>query len=419
MSNQLTKDLEILFESVIDSFEASNVVSRECSKFRPGDIEMQRAGDVVYRPQGYHLKTVSGLDLTSATANSLVQRQVPARFREPENVIYELDAKEMRDPWHKEQAGKAAGRQLAAWVENMIVDEVVARSTNVVTIKSASTGSTLGEELWNASADVDAMMLSIGVPQGGQRKAFYNPFNYKDLAKELGSRAYAVGATLTAYEKAQIPPVASFDSFRVDYAGAMKAGSATAVTLGGAVAHKVTAMDSNGAPTDNRQGDITVSAENVLAVGDAFTIEGVNSVHMIKKVDTGQPQVFRVLDVKGTTVTISPKILPPDNADKASIPYQNVTANPKNSAKINILNKKAAASNIFFAEGSVELMYGKLAFPTGQGPQVMTATTEQGATIIMAYQFDAKSGKTWTRFTTLAGASVLVPEFTGLVLANQ
>ncbi|HHU7312324.1 TPA: P22 phage major capsid protein family protein, partial [Escherichia coli] len=332
MSNQLTKDLEILFESVIDSFEASNVVSRECSKFRPGDIEMQRAGDVVYRPQGYHLKTVSGLDLTSATANSLVQRQVPARFREPENVIYELDAKEMRDPWHKEQAGKAAGRQLAAWVDNMIVDEVVARSTNVVTIKSASTGSTLGEELWNASADVDAMMLSIGVPQGGQRKAFYNPFNYKDLAKELGSRAYAVGATLTAYEKAQIPPVASFDSFRVDYAGAMKAGSATAVTLGGAVAHKVTAMDSNGAPTDNRQGDITVSAENVLAVGDAFTIEGVNSVHMIKKVDTGQPQVFRVLDVKGTTVTISPKILPPDNADKASIPYQNVTANPKNSA---------------------------------------------------------------------------------------
>lgn len=140
---------------------------------------------------------------------------------------------------------------------------------------------------------------------------------------------------------------------------------------------------------------------------------------MIKKVDTGQSQVFRVLAVNGTTVTISPKILPPNNADAPSIPYQNVTANPANNAAITILNKKAAASNIFFAEGSVELMYGKLAFPTGQGPQVMTATTEQGATIIMAYQFDAKAGKTWTRFTTLAGASVLVPEFTGLVLANQ
>lgn len=156
-----------------------------------------------------------------------------------------------------------------------------------------------------------------------------------------------------------------------------------------------------------------------LAAGDMFTIAGVNSVHMIKKVSTSQPQVFRVLAASGTSVTISPKILPPNNADAASIPYQNVTANPTVNAAITVINKNAVASNIFFAEGSVELMYGKLAFPTGQGPQVMTATTEQGATIIMAYQFDAKTGKTWTRFTTLAGASVLVPEFTGLVLAGQ
>ncbi|CNE35828.1 P22 phage major capsid protein family protein [Yersinia intermedia] len=418
MANQLTKDLEILFETVIDSFEASNVVSRECGKFRPGDTEMQRAGDVVYRPQGYHLKTVSGLDLTAATPNGLVQRQVPARFREPENVIYELDAREMRDPWHKEQAGKAAGRQLAAFIDNIIVDEVASRATNVSTIGAAVTGTALGTALWDASAIIDATMLSIGVPQGGDRKAFYNPFNYKDLAKELGGRAYAHGATLTAYEKAQIPPVASFDSFRVDYAGAIKAGTATAITLNGVPAHKVTAMDVNGAPTDNRQDVITVSAAG-LAVGDMFTIAGVNSVHLIKKVSTSQPQVFRVLAAAGTSVTISPKILPPNNADVASIPYQNVTASPTVNAAITVINKNAVASNIFFAEGSVELMYGKLAFPTGQGPQVMTATTEQGATIIMAYQFDAKAGKTWTRFTTLAGASVLVPEFTGLVLAGQ
>lgn len=418
MANQLTKDLEILFENVIESFESTNVVSRECGKFRPGDTAMQRAGDVVYRPQGYHLKTVSGLDLTAATPNGLVQRQVPARFREPENVIYELDALEMRDPWHKEQAGKAAGRQLAAWVDNLIVDEVALRATNVATVSSSVTGAALGTALWDASATIDATLLSIGVPQGGMRKAFYNPFNYKDLAKELGGRAYVHGATLTAYEKAQIPPVASFDSFRVDYAGSVKAGTATAITLAAAPAHKVTAMDANGAPTDNRQDTITVSATG-LAVGDMFTIAGVNSVHMIKKINTGQPQVFRVLAVSGTTVTISPKILPPNNADVPSQPYQNVSANPASNAAITVINKNAVASNIFFAEGSVELMYGKVAFPTGQGPQVMTATTEQGATIVMAYQFDAHTGKTWTRFTTMAGASVLVPEFTGLVIAGQ
>lgn len=160
------------------------------------------------------------------------------------------------------------------------------------------------------------------------------------------------------------------------------------------------------------------SAEG-LQVGDAFTIAGVNSVHQITKDTTGQPQVFRVLAVSGTTVTISPKILPPDNADVASRPYANVDANAASSAAITILNKNAAPANLFWADGSVELMYGKLAFPTGQGPQVMTATTEQGATLIMSYAFDHIKGVTTARFTTLYGCSVLVPEYTGIVIAGQ
>ncbi|MFA8218346.1 portal protein [Escherichia coli] len=164
--------------------------------------------------------------------------------------------------------------------------------------------------------------------------------------------------------------------------------------------------------------EVRISASG-LQVGDAFTIAGVNSVHQITKDTTGQPQVFRVLAVSGTTVTISPKILPPDNADVASRPYANVDANAANGAAITILNKNAAPANLFWADGSVELMYGKLAFPTGQGPQVMTATTEQGATLIMSYAFDHIKGVTTARFTTLYGCSVLVPEYTGIVIAGQ
>ncbi len=175
---------------------------------------------------------------------------------------------------------------------------------------------------------------------------------------------------------------------------------ANEITLAAAPAHKVEAKDANEMPVDNRQGTITVSAEG-LQVGDAFTIAGVNSVHQITKDTTGQPQVFRVLAVSGTTVTISPKILPPDNADVASRPYANVDANAASSAAITILNKNAAPANLFWADGSVELMYGKLAFPTGQGPQVMTATTEQGATLIMSYAFDHIKGVTTARFLPL------------------
>ncbi|HEE9989020.1 TPA: coat protein, partial [Citrobacter freundii] len=144
-----------------------------------------------------------------------------------------------------------------------------------------------------------------------------------------------------------------------------------------------------------------------------------HSVHQITKDTTDQLQVFRVLAVSGVTATISPQILPPDNADVPSRPYANVDANAANGAALTLLNQNAAPANLFWADGSVELMYGKLAFPTGQGPQVMTATTEQGATLIMSYAFDHIKGSTTCRFTTLYGCSVLVPEYTGLVIAGQ
>lgn len=421
MANQLAKDLEIMFENYVEGFEAACVVSRNAKKFRPGDTAMQRAGDVLYRPQHYHMNIEEGLDLSGKESTALVQRLVPSVFKEPKNILYTLDAREMRDPEHKTEAGRAAGMRLAAQIDSDLISMVTQRATNVVAIPASENGS-LGLALWNGAADIDATMTAIGVPQGINRRSFWNPFNYKDLAGELGHRAYAQGATMTAYEKAQIPPVASFDSYKTDISGRLPEAATVedTITLAEAPAHKVEAKDPNGMPVDNRQGTITVSKSGLRA-GDAFTIAGVNSVHQITKDTTGQPQVFRVLavDAKGTTVTISPKILPPNNADEASRPYANVDANAAGNAVITILNKKAAPANLFWADGSVELMYGKLAFPTGQGPQVMTATTEQGATLIMSYAFDHIKGVTTARFTTLYGCSVLVPEYTGIVIAGQ
>ncbi|MEQ1967261.1 P22 phage major capsid protein family protein [Xenorhabdus nematophila] len=417
MANQLAKDLEIMFENYVDGFEAAGVVSRNAKKFRPGDTAMQRAGDVIYRPQHYHMNVEEGLDLSDKQPTALVQRLVPSVFKEPKNILYTLDAREMRDPEHKTEAGRAAGQRLAAQIDSDLIQVATQRATNVIAMANNTSGGQ-GRDLWNCAAGIDATMTAIGVPQGINRRSFWNPFNYKDLAGELGMRAYAQGTTLTAYEKAQIPPVASFDSYKTDISGRVPKGTSAALTLAAAPKHKVVAKDMNDMPVDNRQGQITLSGEGVQ-VGDVFTIADVYSVHQITKDTTDQPQVFRVLAVSGATATISPQILPPDNADVASQPYANVNANAANGAAITLLNKNAAPTNLFWADGSVELMYGKLAFPTGQGPQVMTATTEQGATLIMSYFFDHIKGVTTTRFTTLYGCSVLVPEYVGLVIAGQ
>ncbi|WP_391529450.1 P22 phage major capsid protein family protein [Photorhabdus akhurstii] len=417
MANQLAKDLEIMFENYVDGFEAACVVSRNAKKFRPGDTAMQRAGDVIYRPQHYHMNVEEGLDLSDKQPTALVQRLVPSVFKEPKNILYTLDAREMRDPEHKTEAGRAAGQRLAAQIDSDLIQVATQRATNVIAMTNNTSGGQ-GRDLWNCAAGIDATMTAIGVPQGINRRSFWNPFNYKDLAGELGMRAYAQGTTLTAYEKAQIPPVASFDSYKTDISGRVPKGTSAALTLAAAPKHKVVAKDMNDMPVDNRQGQITLSGEG-LQVGDVFTIADVYSVHQITKDTTDQLQVFRVLAISGSTATISPQILPPDNADVASQPYANVNANAANGAAITLLNKNAAPTNLFWTDGSVELMYGKLAFPTGQGPQVMTATTEQGATLIMSYFFDHIKGVTTIRFTTLYGCSVLVPEYVGLVIAGQ
>lgn len=417
MANQLAKDLEIAFEEYVEGFEASCVVSQNAAKYRPDDTAMQRAGDVEYRPQRYHADIVSGLDLSAATPTDIVQRLVPSVFKEPQNVIWNLDAREMRDPEHRKEMGRAAGQRIAAKIDSDLIQTATRYATNMVTLGNSTTGSQ-GRDLWNSAAGIDAIMTAIGVPQGVNRRSFWNAFSYKDLAIELGHRAYTAGISQTAYEKAKIPDVASFDSYKTDISARLGAGTATAITLAAAPAHKVQSKDANGLPVDNRQGVITVSGAG-LAVGDAFTIAGVKSVHMISKDSTDQLQVFRVLAAAGTSITISPQILPPNNVDVPSRPYANVDANAANGAALTILNKAAANANLLWADGSVELMWGNLAFPTGQGPQVMRATTKQGATLIMSYAFDHIKGVTTCRFTTLYGTTVLVPEYVGIVLPGQ
>ncbi|MBW9863623.1 coat protein, partial [Escherichia coli] len=156
-----------------------------------------------------------GLDLSSKTPTALVQRLVPSVFKEPKNILYTLDAREMRDPEHKTEAGRAAGMRLAAQIDSDLISMVTQRATNVVAIPASENGSR-GLALWNGAADIDATMTAIGVLKGINRRSFLNPFNYKDLAGELGHRAFAHVATRPPYEKARTPPVASLARYMTD-----------------------------------------------------------------------------------------------------------------------------------------------------------------------------------------------------------
>lgn len=407
MSNSIAKDLEFNFEQFVVGFDAACVISQEAKFYYPDQTSMQRAGDTIYRPQDYHMAVTAGLDISASTPTDVIQRMVPATYKTPQNILYAFDAKEMRDPMHMEQSGKAAGLRLSAQIDTDIYTAVAQQAANVV--------KKVGVVTWDDFATAEAVLIAKGMPTGSRRKAFLNPFDYKDVAKDLGNRAYLRDTSLDAYEQSKVPGIAGFDTFRTDnLSNLLVTGTVSGTTVSGTQSFTPTAMTGD-LPTDNRRMTLVVAGANIANIknGDAFTITGVNSVHNVTKDDTGQLQTFRVISGGGTAnLVITPAII-------ATGPYQNVSAVATAASPLVFLNTATKPVNPFWVDGAVELMAGKLAFPSGQGAQIMTSTSKNGIPLIMSYAFDHLKGKTTCRYTALYAATVLQPELCGIVIANQ
>lgn len=407
MPNALTKDLEIMFENYVEGYDAACVISRETDTSFPDPQSMQRAGDVFYRPQNYNANIVTGLDVSASARTDIIQRQVPTVYRNPDNVLFELNAREMRDKEHMKKMGEAAAMRLAAEVDKNVYTTVAQQAAIVV--------KKVGALSFADGGTAEALMLSRGIGLGRERKLFMNPFDYQAITADLGNRAYLGDRSKDAYERSQVPDIAGFKTFRTDNVANLAAiGTVTGTTVSGAQSFTPSAMTGD-LPTDNRRQTLVVAGANIANIknGDSFTIANVNAVHQIDKSDTGRPMTFRVVSGAGTAnLVITPAII-------ATGPYQNVTAQAGAGAAITFLNTVTAPVNAFWAQGAVALDYGKLAFPSGQGVEVKTATTKQGVPLIMSYSFNHLTAVTTVRAHTLYATTVLEPEQCGIILANQ
>ena len=407
MPNALAKDLELAWEEFVTGYDAQCVVSKNVATRYPDQTSMQRAGDTEYVRQDFHASIVNGLDVSAATPTDVIDRFVPITYRSPDNVVWHLDAKEMRDPVYMRKMGQAASKRLSAEVESNMLAAVVNRGGIVIKKTGAFT--------WDDAATAEATLLSRGVSGGIDRKLFLNPWDYKDVAKDLGNRAYMGDLAKSAYERSQIPGIAGFQSFRTDTVkNSVITGTVTTVLVNGAGQALTVAAMSGDLPQDNRQMVLNTDGANAgnVKAGDSFQLTGVNAVHNVDKTDTGIPMTFRVLANAAGALTITPAII-------TTGPYQNVTASPADNLQLTFLNTATKPANIFWADDACVLSYGKLAFPSGMGVQVMNATTDQGVPLIMSYSFGHLPGKITCRFTTLYATTVLQPERCGIIIANQ
>lgn len=422
MANAFSKEERVAFEDILEGFNDALVLSRNVSKYGSDQTMMERTNDIIWRPQPYIAQSFSGMD-QSANFKDNTQLSVPATIGFSRSVPWVMDAKQLRDALQEQRLGKAAYQKLASDINVAIMNVAANTGTLVVKRTSAASG-------FDDVAQCDTIFNEQGVQSFGRYLALSSR-DYNGMANNLqvASRSFGNSKSDRAYEKAYVGEVASFQTYKLDYANRLQAAAGgaglTINTLAAganyyvprATSLAVTGETSN---VDNRFQRVTISSTTNVAAGDCFTIAGVNAVHHITKGDTGQLKTFRVISVdSGTTMTISPPIISNQGASDAEAQYQNVTVNPSATASIVFLNTVASSINPFWQEDALEILPGRYAVPSDAGTAVMRGTTEQGVELVMQKWYDIDTMKIKYRVDTLFGVVNKQPEMSGIMIFNQ
>lgn len=423
MSNAFSKEERVAFELLLEGFNDQQVMSRNVSIYGTDQVTMERTSDVIWRPQPYISTSYDGTDQT-ANFKDFTQLAVPATIGFSKSVPWVLTAKELRDALQEQRLGTAAKQKLASDINVAVTNVAALQGTLVVKRSAAASG-------FDDVAQCEAIMNEQGVAYDDRYIAL-STRDYNGMASNLqvASRSFDNAKSVTAYEKAYVGRVASFDTYKLDYARriAAAAGGAglTMSTLDGGGNYytpKATSTASTGevGNVDNRYQTITVSSTTNVVAGDAFTVAALDAVHHITKGDTGQLKTFRVISVpSATTLVISPPMITNQGATNAEAEYQNCVINTKaaNSAIV-FLNTVAGFANPFWQKDAIEILPGRYAVPGDAGVAVLRASTDQGIELVMQKFYDINTMKTKYRLDTLFGVVNKAPEMSGIILFSQ
>ena len=421
MANAFSKEERVAFEDILEGFQDALVLSRNVSIYNTDQTMMERTNNVIWRPQPYVAQSFDGTDQT-ANFQDMTQLSVPATIGFNKSSPWIMSATELRDALQEGRLGDAAKQKLASDINVAVMNVAALQGTLVVKRTAAATG-------FDDVAQCEAIMNEQGI-NSFDRYLALSTRDYNGMAANLASRQTMQGKPVTAYEKAYVGMVASFDTYKLDYAnriGAAAGGAGITMSTLDAAGNYYTPVATRVAATgemsnvDNRYQTITVSTTANVAAGDCFTVAALDAVHHITKGDTGQLKTFRVISVdSGTTMTISPPMVTAQGGTDAEKQYQNCIINTKaaNSALV-FLNTVAAYANPFWQKDAMEILPGRYAVPTDAGTAVMRASTDQGIELVWQKFYDINTMKTKYRLDTLFGVVNKQPEMSGIMLFSQ
>jgi hypothetical protein len=421
MPNAFSKEERVAFEDILEGFNDALVLSRNVSVYNTDQTMMERTNNVIWRPQPYIAQSYAGTNMTS-NFDDYVQLSVPATIGFSRSVPWTMTATELRDALQEGRLADAAKQKLASDINVSLMTVAANQGTLVVKRTAAATG-------FDDVAQCEAIMNETGV-QTFDRYLALSTRDYNGMAGNLAGRQNMTDLPKEAYRRAYVGMIASFDTYKMDYANRILTRAGFTVTVNGSnqfYTPRATSTAGTGetANVDNRYQNLNITVgTGLVRVGDCFTLAGVNAVHLITKGDTGQLKTFRITAIisgaGGTgTIQISPPIISAQGGTDAELQYRNCTATPANGAVITFLNTANADINPFWQKDALEILPGRYSVPTDAGAAVMRATTEQGIELVMQKQYDINTMVTKYRLDTLYGVVNKQPEMSGVILFNQ
>lgn len=423
MANAFSKEEIVAFEDILEGFNDALILSKNINVYNTNGVTMERARDTIWRPQPYIAQSfdrVVGTSIASDVTN-MTQLSVPSTLGFNKCSAWQMNALELRDALQEGRLGDSAKQKLASDINLSVMDLAAAQGTLVVDVATAA-----GD--YDDVALCDSIMNEQGV-MAGDRYLALSSRDYNGMAGNLAiaTRSFTGTKSSNAYERSFVGEVASFQTYKLDYANrcAANAATVTIATNGAQVRYvpQATTTSTGGIlNVDNRYQTVTVSTTTGVVAGDAFTIDGIEAVHHITKRSTGELKTFRVIEVvNGTSMVISPPIIGANSAPTdAELQYKNVDVVATSAtASINFLNVAASNINPFWRKDSIELLPGRYAVPDGAGVDVLRASTDQGIELVMTKKFDPLTFQTLYTLDTLYGVVMTNPEMAGILLFNQ
>lgn len=423
MSNSFSREERVSFEDILEGFNDALVLSRNVSKYRTDQTMMARTNDIIWRPQPYIAQSFDGTDQTANFVDS-TQLSVPATIGFKKSSPWIMTALEMRDALQENRLGAAAKQKLASDINIAIMNVASAQGSLVVTRTTAAAG-------YDDMAQCDSIMNEQGVVPF-ERFAALSSRDYNGMANNLqaASRSFGNSKSDKAFENSFVGRVASFDTYKLDYATRLTAaaggGGLTIDSRTSAAQYYVpvatqTAATGESSNVDNRFQTVTISSTTSVAAGDAFTIAGDYAVHHITKTSTGQLKTYRVISVDSlTTMTITPPRITAQGGTDSELQYQNVVVETESdTAAIVFLNTVTANVNPFWQRDALEILPGRYEVPSDAGVAVMRGTTENGIEVVWQKWYDIKTMKIFYRLDTVFGVVNKQPEMSGVILFGQ